>query len=219
MNNAYSFIDYKQIVDILYEEHKKHTGKWLANVGKTHYNLKKVQVRHICSSDPNNIDGFIEKDFLNYVDDYKLCLLSLYKDIVKRVEVEVGKKIGGRIKGDDSILLKLHRKRFDDNGSFPLNKYLNDLLGFRIIDKNYCNNMKELPQYIDKLKEQKQRFMHKHRENGNYKGYHIYFMGSDAKYFPMELQVWSADNERKNFESHEIYKKDYTYWPEIYNKG
>lgn len=190
MANAYDFADYKKIIDTIYSEHMVFTGEWIANVGKTNYNLKKTQIRHICSSAPDNIDNFIDEEFLDYVDDYNSTLGSLYLNIVKRLESEYGLTIGGRIKNDDSILLKLHRKRFEDDGKFSLNKYLNDLLGFRIVDTNYEENIIQLPQYITELKEQKCRFMHKYREAGDYyKEYHVYFMGASSKYFPVELQI------------------------------
>lgn len=219
MFSAYNITQYKQIVDILYEEHKKHTAQWLEDIEKNPYNLKKLQVRDVCSSNPENIDGFIKEDFLSYVDNYKSGLGLLYLKVVYKVYKEVGLTLGGRIKNDDSILLKLHRKRFEDEGRFPLNKYLNDLLGFRIIDSNYENNKKYLFSYVEALKSQKQRLRHKFRENGSYKGYHIYFMGNNNYAFPMELQIWDISNEKINLTSHEMYKKDYTYWPKIYNEG
>lgn len=220
MKKTYSFREYKLVLDILYEEHSKHTGKWLANNGRSNFNLKKTQVRHVCSSNPDNIDGFINEDFLKYIDDYKFSLGSLYAKILLRLEDEAGLTIGGRIKNDDSILLKLHRKRFEDGGKFALNKYLNDLLGFRLIDSDFDKNITDFSHHIDSLKEQKMRFVHRYREIGdNYKGYHVYFMGVGAMYFPMELQIWDEKQEKVNLASHETYKKDYTYWPQIYKKG
>lgn len=220
MGKNYNSNDYKVVLDIIYDSHIKHTGKWLANLGKTQYNLKKTQVRHICSSNPNNIENFINEDFLYYIDIYKVSLSSLYLEIMNRLKSELGFTIGGRIKNDDSILLKLHRKRFEDDGKFPLNKYLNDLLGFRIIDSNFEQNRDEVEQYIEKLKEHKWRLRHNYREIGkSYKGYHVYFMGAGSNYFPVELQIWDKKYERMNLESHEAYKKSYTYWPQIYKEG
>src|SRR5699024_12655587 len=115
--------------------------------------------------------------------------------------------------------MKINSKKFEDIGKITLNKYLNDILGFRLIDVNFDTNSKQIYHYISQLKEQKKRLTHKHRENGDYKGYHIYFMGSGAKFFPMELQIWDNKYERSNLISHESYKKDYTYWPEIYTDG
>lgn len=219
LKNSYTFENYKSIIHILYEEHVQYTKNWLENTDKEIYNLKKTQVKHICSENPEEIDGFIDEKFLSYLDDYRLGLGFLNLKILLRVKKETNLIIEGRTKSDDAILLKLHRKRFEDGGAFPLNKYLNDLLGFRIIDDNYENNIKLLKGYLDELKKQNKRFVHKFRKNGEYIGYHVYFMGINNYYFPMELQIWDSKNERKNFESHEIYKKDYTYWPKIYKEG
>lgn len=218
--SIYTFAKYKKIFDIIYSEHSRHTEQWLEDLGSIHYNLKRTQVRHICSSDPDNIENFIDDEFLTYLYNYKISLGELYVKVLTRIEAEVNVPIGGRIKNDDSILLKLHRKRFQDDGKFSLNKYLNDLLGFRIIDSNYDENIKWIPKYLDDLKGQKRRFMHKNREIGkDYKGYHIYFMGMGSSCFPVELQVWSKEHEETNLDSHEMYKKDYTYWPKIYKEG
>lgn len=220
MKRSYKLEEYELILNILYEEHIKYTEQWLQNTDKKHYNLKKVQIRHVCSEDPDDIDGFIDEQFLSYIDDYRSSLGFLHIKILQRVKKEVNITIGGRTKSDDAILLKLHRKRFDDEGKYPLNKYLNDLLGFRIIDNNFHQNIEHVSAYLDKLKnEQNKRFVHKYRKSGKYSGYHVYFMGKNNYYFPMELQIWDSKNERVNFESHEKYKKDYTYWPKIYKEG
>lgn len=92
-------------------------------------------------------------------------------------------------------------------------------MGFRIIDKNYDSNIIELSLYLDELKERKRRLVHTYRKSGDYRGYHIYFMGLNARYFPIELQVWDSKNERTNLISHDLYKKEYTYWPKIYMDG
>lgn len=211
--------NYCSIIEIIYEEHKMHTGKWLSNLPMSHYNLKKKQVRNVCSSNPDDIDNFVDSDFLLYIDSFKSTLGILYAKILRRVKDETGVTLVGRIKNDDSILLKLHRKRFEDEGKFPLNKYLNDLLGFRIIDNNFNQNVGQVKSFLTEYKEQKGRIVHKYRENGEYKGYHVYFMGLNSKTFPVELQIWDYVDEVNNLESHESYKKDYTYWPEIYHKG
>ena len=199
-------------------EHIKFTGKWIANLKGNHYNLKKTRVSDVCSSNEHNMDDFIDKDFLKYLNQYKSNLVDLYANVVLNL-VGDGILINGRVKNDDSILLKLHRKRFEDGGKFALNKYLNDLLGFRIIDTDYEKNIELVDQLALKSKQEGMRLLHKPRENGDYRGYHIYFQGKDSKSFPVELQIWNAKNEQSNLTSHETYKKDYAFWPNIYKKG
>lgn len=40
---------------------------------------------------------------------------------------------------------------------------------------------------------------------------HIYFEKGNY-YFPWELQVWMKNHEMDNYNSHKIYKQDYTKW-------
>ncbi|MBK0009886.1 hypothetical protein IAE23_25785 [Bacillus sp. S35] len=212
--------DYSALFAIINEEHLKHNGQWLANqIGVTQYSLKKTEVRHVALFD-NESSFKLEEKFLSYLNNYKRELLQLYKNVLFNVREYPRLNLGGRTKNEESIINKLYKKSLEQNGAFPINKVLNDLLGFRIIDDNLDKNLGQIVSMLNKLKETNtMRIIHKTRVNGNYKGYHIYFMGKDAKYFPVELQLWDNKDMEENFCSHEIYKKDYTTWPRIYQKG
>ncbi len=200
--------------------HSFHTGKWLSQQsGVTHYNLKKKRVCDVIDKSEEGL-FFIDETFFNYIIGYKSILIHLYADIIKQINQSYKCNVKGRVKNEDSILNKLQKKRAEQNGKFSINKVLNDLLGFRIIDNNYEHNVHNLILYLDELKEKEGfRFTHKERVNGDYRGYHIYFMGKDSKFFPLELQLWDISNEAVNLDSHETYKKDYTTWPQIYYNG
>ncbi|MGP4072748.1 hypothetical protein ACTWQB_09370 [Piscibacillus sp. B03] len=220
LSHTYSIDDYKRIIDIICERHDQYNHEWLkTQKGKT-FNLKKKQVRHVTSDDPKNMDDFIDTDFLDYMESYQLGLYDLYADIVVELSSNYGIPITGRVKNDDSIVSKLHRKRFDANGSFSVNKYLNDLLGFRVVDEDFASNFHDLTEHIEVMEdEDKRRIRASERQIKDYKAYHIYFMGASNNCFPIELQVWDAQHERSNLDSHKVYKKDYTYWPTKYRDG
>jgi hypothetical protein len=220
LESTYSTNQYSKIIEVMSQFHSIHTGKWLSQQsGVTHYNLKKTRVCDVINKSEEGL-FLIDESFFNYIIGYKNKLIHLYADIINEIHKSYKCNIKGRVKNEDSILNKLQKKRTEENGKFSINKVLNDLLGFRMIDNNYEHNVKKLIVYLDELKEKEGiRITHKERVNGDYRGYHIYFMGKDSKFFPLELQLWDIDNEKINLDSHESYKKDYTIWPEIYYNG
>ncbi|MET3682770.1 ppGpp synthetase/RelA/SpoT-type nucleotidyltransferase [Alkalibacillus flavidus] len=127
--------------------------------------------------------------------------------------------IVGRVKNKPSIIHKLLRKRNEDQGNYPINKYLNDLLGFRVIDQNYHENLSDAIKYIEHLKSNGVRIINKERHTSDYKAYHIYFMGESNHCFPIELQIWDSKHEQSNIKSHEMYKKVYTNWLSKYQRN
>ncbi|MGD6872999.1 hypothetical protein ACQCU1_12550 [Sutcliffiella horikoshii] len=220
LESTYSLTHYTDIINVMLKFHSEHTGKWLAQqAGVKHYNLKKTKVSDVISKGEEG-SFTIDKNFLRYVTQYKSGLIYLYVNIISEVKKSYSCNFTGRVKNEDSLLNKLQKKRAEQDGKFPINKVLNDLLGFRMIDNNYGHNVENLILYLEELKEKdKVRVIHKERINRDYRGYHVYLMGKDSSFFPIELQIWDMDNETINLDSHESYKKDYTDWPEIYYKG
>lgn len=214
LNNVINMETYKKIIHIMYEEHNAHLNKWIN--GETNvYNLKKTCVCDVYSS--CNDDILIKENFKQYMDKYIDTLNDLYLKIVERIYSECNIFVIGRIKGQESITLKLYKKSNEKDGKFPILKCLNDLLGFRIIDSQYTKNKDNLVKYLDDvISASKCRIKHLDRVNGDYKAFHIYFQGIDNKSFPLELQVWDLNDEKINLQSHEIYKKEYTSWPNKY---
>ncbi|MCA1321971.1 hypothetical protein LC085_18920 [Bacillus tianshenii] len=220
IQSTYSLKQYAEIIKIMIDFHSLHTGRWLAQqTGVPHYNLKKTMVCDIISKAEEGSFA-INNRFFQYIINYKSTLIHLYADIISEVSKNYNCNVKGRVKNEDSILNKLQKKQTEQNGKFSINKVLNDLIGFRIIDTDYEQNVKKLILYLDELKQKEgYRITHKERINGEYRGYHIYFMGKDSKFFPLELQLWDSTKEKTNLISHELYKKDYTNWPEIYYNG
>ncbi len=119
-----------------------------------------------------------------------------------------------RVKALNSIEFKIENYYENhESGKIPLKKCLNDLFGIRIvIDDSFTHSdvkkymAREYPSYkcIDSTKD-------------GYIATHIYFEKGNY-YFPWELQVWKKMDEKNNYESHRVYKQDYTMWESL-NKG
>ena len=122
--------------------------------------------------------------------------------------------INRRLKNSRSIHLKLFKYLVKEGGGkYPINKCLNDLLGYRFIfhsdltlddvyreiehyiNENYSDNMVKI-QNASKL---------------DYKALHIYFKISN-QCFPCELQVWLQKDHSNNVKSHRIQKQAYLDW-------
>ncbi len=203
INQDYIIDKYKLIVDIILEEHNKHFLEWVKG-HKNPIDLKKTLVNHIF--DKNN--KIINENFKIYMNSYINSLDLLYVKLLFRINNDLGVKIIGRTKNPGSIILKLSKKMEECEGKFPINKYLNDLLGIRIIDSSYPYIIEELIEYISSLS----RVRCYIKENEFYKGFHIYFQGPCNTAFPIELQIWDKTDEENNLNSHETYKKEYTDW-------
>jgi len=180
--------NYIKVFQIINDLHIKHNSLWLSeieNLGFNHLNLKRLQVETVCSIE----DGILD-DFYLYITHYKNSLTKLYKDLFLMIKRECFPNVHGRIKNDESILLKLHKKRTEQNGKFSINKVLNDLLGFRIIEEDFSldENLPDIKKFLEQKKTSGEwRVIHKQRENGDYKGYHVYFMGQNTSCFPLNL--------------------------------
>lgn len=215
LDSSISMEIYEKIIHIIYEEHNNITKEWLEQQ-QTSYNLGKTYMCNICNVHSKSI---IVPEFQQYMYSYRNTLFSLYFKILERIQIECGINIEGRIKNEDSIINKIAKKSQELEGKIPVNKCLNDLIGFRIIDAKYDTNIVKLVNYLDDIVGSgKARIRHLKRINGQYNGYHIYFRGMDNKFFPAELQIWDINNEKNNRDSHAIYKKEYTKWVKEYNE-
>ena len=207
INESYTIEQYISIIDIIIQEHNNHYYEWVKNHKKP-IDLKKTQVNHIFDLNSK----IINENFRIYMNSYINSLNFLYLKLADRINNNLDVKIIGRTKDQSSIILKLSRKMDDCDGKFPINKYLNDLLGIRIIDNSYNYVIKDLKKHIENI----DRVRCYEKFNEFYRGFHIYFQGPCNFAFPIELQVWDKKDEINNLNSHEIYKKEYTKWVKKY---
>ena len=126
-----------------------------------------------------------------------------------------------RVKNINSVETKIDRyyNSPDLNGKSPINKCLNDLLGFRIIiDSDFTHS--DIENFVNNKYNSLQNITLKCTDSSKY-GYiasHIYFhKKGDNSVFPWELQIWKESDKINNIKQHKKYKQDYTNWEERSN--
>lgn len=202
-----SLDDYEFVIKCIYSNYKEYCKSW-HSIKSGRMNLKSKQIRDVYNSSCG-----IDNRFLDYMHTFKDGLTSFYRKILLELDdsIDITDKteFTGRVKSEESIRNKIYIKSKDQHGKFPINKCLNDLLGLRIIDKDYKNNINVLEKKILWFKEQGCSINNIYRDTKEgYKGYHIYFKDSNEA-FPIELQIWDSENEKKNRELHVPYKQSY----------
>lgn len=202
------FEEYLKIFEIIEEEYSLYCMYWNENFKKC-INLKTKYIRDIF-----NADLGLDDEFREYMNSFISGLDRIYFKIVIRIKSECNLDIRARVKDMQSIINKLNKKSFEQGGRIQVIKCLNDLLGIRVIDKNYKENIDKIVTYLDVCSEYKTR--HMERIVDGYKAYHVYFRQSKNIYFPIELQIWDSENEQSNLNSHTLYKQEYIGWGEKY---
>jgi putative GTP pyrophosphokinase len=95
-----------------------------------------------------------------------------------------------RIKSESSVEVKYFRYL---SGGGKLSLLLNDILGIRILATAYSESYPDYFKFVD-LRAGK-------RDDDGYRGVHLYFM-RDNRSFPIEIQIWAADDVNFNTWSH-----------------
>lgn len=176
-------------------------------------NMKKTEVRNVIFDEPQ----IIQISFLQLIQKYhdflgKLIIYIDYEYDYKDLDFRL------RIKQKDSIVNKLFHYKFGktEEGKIPINKCVNDLLGFRIIIEDFEHNCTDFINMCDVLK-QNYKINHIDSSKDGYKATHIYFLGKN-NYFPWELQIWNSADELQNELSHKEHKskREYINWPQVY---
>lgn len=200
--------NYIRIFEIISFEYKKYCESWSQKISYS------INLKRKCVSDIFNINNGMDEEFKIYMDSFIDGLTELYFNIISRIGIEVGIDVRGRVKEPQSIIDKLNKKNIEADGKYPIIKCLNDLLGIRIIDKRYKDNICIIIEYLDSSE---YKVRHMERNNNGYSGYHVYFRLEQNIYFPIELQIWDLENEQNNIASHILYKQGYIGWEEKYN--
>lgn len=173
------------------------------------FNFKKTLVRDIVKMVDDSETYIIDNDFHIFLNDYLMHLDQLTVDIdLEYTYSEFDFRL--RVKQTESIIYKIghYFSGKQENGRIPLNKCLNDLLGFRIIlpeFKHECSLFKKMCEFI----EDTYRIKYINSSKGNYNATHVYFLGESNKNFPWELQIWLPNDYHNNYESHAKHKQEY----------
>lgn len=173
------------------------------------FNLKKTLVRDIVEQVEESNTYIINKEFHTFLNLYLSRVDELTIDI-DLVYTYIDLDFRLRVKQPESIIYKLihYYSGKQENGKTPLNKCLNDLLGFRIILPNFdhdCLLFNKMCSYIEKT----YKIKYRNSSKGEYKATHVYFYGDNNKNLPWELQIWLPEDYQNNYDSHEKHKQEY----------
>lgn len=205
-NNKLNIDEYKVILNCINKQYIEYCKSWSVT-RRDKFNLKKKTIFDIY-----NKEDHLNIEFKGYIHSFREKLLNLYFSIISNIQINVQidekVKFSGRVKTEDSILNKIYKKSKEADGKFPINSCINDLLGLRIIDPYYKDNINNIINELNNLKTKGYKIRHMDRINNGYKAYHIYFK-KDNTSFPIELQIWDSQYEISNIESHKKYKQNY----------
>jgi len=155
--------------------------------------------------DKVNLKRTIDKVPINHILDYRLKLHESINDYLMRANLD---KINYyyRVKTPESVLAKIKRYSLSID-KYPVNKWMNDIFGARIIidDTLY----QQLDDMLDIWEEDYQLKNWYKRDKDDYHAYHIYFKNDSNYFFPWELQIWSKDNLEENIINHHKYKRSF----------
>lgn len=194
-----SIYQYENLVDIIFKINKLHYSFSSELETLLYFNLKKSVSSVV-------IDNTIDRKFQELIASYKA---ELNKNIFRISEIQ-SKFIGirYRIKQAESISEKIiyYMGEAHEFGKIPLNKCLNDFLGFRII-VNDLDSIYAILKSDDRISDVKTYF----RKDGDYRGIHLYFKNGNNKFFPWELQIWDEAHSLSNEISHKEHKQKRKY--------
>lgn len=198
-----------QVIDVIFQKMVNYTNIFVEQ-NTNHFNLKRTCIDKIL--DIENVK----------IDDLFLETILLFEKIVKKEIVDALNEdkykltIDRRFKNNMSIQNKLYKYHIKDGrGKYPVQKCLNDLLGYRVLISS------DIP--MEKIFKDLQLFISEHYQDRSvkiqnaskqeYKALHVYFKINNLS-FPCELQIWLKKDQQDNENSHRKYKQDYIDWEE-----
>lgn len=203
----------------LNEVHKKFSQEFYQE-NNFDYNLRRMDVKLAFN------ERVFSLKFLNYIEAY-ITKLSDYTAVNDQLDSISALNLGDfrtRIKQKDSVLNKLVAYRDQKekvNGGLIMQKCLNDLFGARLVISDFDYNDKKMLQCVKRLSDDLPLMRFYFRNKEGYKGLHIYFKNKNNHYFPWELQLWNADDEKNNEFAHKKHKSKRAYisWPQKYQES
>lgn len=193
---------YEMVVEIIQEINELHKTFSIKSQEFLNYNLKNTTINKIATKDG------INQEFQSLSNKYKSELIKLTIDLLQLQSRFPG--IRYRVKQSESIREKIlyYLGPEHEYGEVPINKSLNDFLGFRIFVENLELIYHDL-KCDSKVTDIVARMYL--RENGDYVGLHVYFKNQNNKFFPWELQIWSINQSELNEQSHKEHKQKRKY--------
>ena len=131
----------------------------ICDINKLHKEISRVylidnyfNLKSICVKDVVENSSKISKEFLDYIDEYYAGLnMALISSNFEYDYSEWDARI--RIKQKESVINKLHHYLCNhNNGEIPIQKCLNDLLGFRLIIDDFNFNSLDIQNFLEDIK-------------------------------------------------------------------
>lgn len=188
----------------------------ISDIQKDFYiNLEEKEVKHRINYSKKRIDDFYKDSqlvdlFVGYYDIYSIEISNLvFSKTIRELQYDYSDYLlRVRVKEKKSLTEKIDRyKNNHTQGRVSIQKCINDILGFRIITgSNYIGDEK-FKAMCENLQKDKVISRFYVKNEGDYKGIHLYFKNKSNLYLPWELQIWFKNHERDNTESHKSHKK------------
>lgn len=198
------------------ELHRKFSALFYEDLFTSRFNLKSTTVNNVL------FEQKFDANFLEYIEKYHGELnnyiwiennfIEKYEDLDARI----------RVKQKDSIYNKIvFYGEKNEAGKIPIQKCLNDLLGFRLVFDNLNCADSQYINLMENLKKELKLMRWHNRDVEGYKGFHIYFKNKNNLFYPWELQLWNRRDASINEKSHKEHKskRDYFSWPQKYKEG
>lgn len=169
-------------------------------------NYKKNQISHLVT------DKKLSNSFFDYLTGYYFFASQLINsDIIAELSDQYSDlNLTMRLKSIVSLQNKIekyyHGKLL---GKTPIQKCVNDIIGFRIILNQDCSKNPSFIQMCDDHRRKNIIRKYYFKEDSGYRGMHIYFNAQSNLFLPWELQVWYDEDEAANYRSHRKYKQTY----------
>jgi hypothetical protein len=137
---------------------------------------------------------------------YRLTLHESINDYLMTANIDI--KYFYRVKTRESIDDKIRHYSTREN-QYPVNNWLNDVFGARIIlNADDINAVMEL---LDGWQDELSLKNWYLRNKEGYRGLHVYFKNKNNFYFPWELQIWDAKDLISNIQNHEKFKRNFIF--------
>ena len=150
-----------------------------------------------------NLSKTIAKVPISPILSYRLNLHESINDYLMRTNLD-DVKYYYRVKTSESIEDKI--KRFENNvDQYPVNNWLNDIFGCRIILKQA--EIEEIEEQLDGWQDKYGLKNWYKRDKDGYKGIYVYFKNKNNFYFPWEIQIWDENHVESNIEAHQMHKR------------
>ncbi|UPQ85126.1 hypothetical protein M0R79_05475 [Ignavigranum ruoffiae] len=169
-------------------------------------NYKKKQINHLVT------DKKLSNLFFDYLTRYYYFASKLiHSNIIADLSDQHSDlNLSMRLKSLASLQNKIEKYyRGKLSGRIPIQKCVNDILGFRIILKQDCSQEPSFIQMCDDHKRNNIIRKYYFKDDSGYRGMHIYFNAQSNLFLPWELQVWYDEDESDNYRSHLKYKQTY----------